>query len=281
MAIPIVRKGLYQEVADRLRDMIQKGELQPGQWVDEVNLTNSLGISRTPLREALKVLVAEGLLHMKPRHGCFVNELTAQDLEQIFPLMAMLEGRCAYEAATHATNEDLARLEPLHAELRRFAKQGDVNQYYAANVKIHTAIQDLAANRWLSDLINNLRGVLSLFRHRSLRNPGRVDESCAEHMAIFEAIKARDPAQAEAVTRAHLLNQLEALRQLSEQEKEARDQKGVPRSPSGRPANTKVEKPGREAKPSSKEVESEDQEVGFTNNAGLRSYTARRRAATK
>ncbi|WP_397474573.1 GntR family transcriptional regulator [Pusillimonas sp.] len=218
MVIRIEQKGLYQEVADRLRDMIQKGELEPGQWVDEVSLTASLGISRTPLREALKVLVAEGLLHMKPRRGCFVNELTAQDLEEIFPLMAMLEGRCAYEAATKATDSDLARLEPMHAELQRFAKQGDVNQYYAANVHIHTAIQDLAANRWLSDLIDNLRRVLSLFRHRSLKHPGRIDESCAEHMAIFQALKARDPAQAEAVTRAHLLNQLDALRELSEQD---------------------------------------------------------------
>ena len=218
MVIRIEQKGLYQEVADRLRDMIQKGELEPGQWIDEVSLTASLGISRTPLREALKVLVAEGLLHMKPRHGCFVNELTAQDLEQIFPLMAMLEGRCAYEAATKASDQDLARLEPLHADLRRFAMQGDVNQYYTANVRIHTAIQDLAANPWLSDLINNLRQVLSLFRHRSLKHPGRIDQSYAEHAAIFEAIKARDPEQAEAVTRTHLLNQLDALRKLSEQD---------------------------------------------------------------
>lgn len=216
MVIRIEQKGLYQEVADRLRDMIQKGELEPGQWVDEVSLTASLGISRTPLREALKVLVAEGLLYMKPRHGCFVNELSAQDLEEIFPLMAMLEGRCAYEAATKASDDDLARLEPLHADLRRFAMQGDVNQYYTANVRIHTAIQDLAANRWLSDLINNLRQVLGLFRHRSLKHPGRIDQSYNEHAAIFEAIKARDPAQAEAVTRTHLLNQLEALRKLSE-----------------------------------------------------------------
>src|SRR5690606_10697207 len=146
---------------------------------------------------------------IKPRHGCFVNQLTAQDLEEIFPLMAMLEGRCAYEAASKASDADLARLEPLHADLRRFAKQGDLNQYYAANVKIHTAIQDLAANRWLSDLIHHLRQVLGLFRHRSLKHPGRIDQSYNEHAAIFEAIKARAPARAEAVTRTHLLNQLD------------------------------------------------------------------------
>lgn len=216
MVIKIERKGLYQEVADRLRDMIQKGELQPGEWVDEVRLTASLGISRTPLREALKVLVAEGLLHMKPRQGCFVSELTTKDLEEIFPLMAMLEGRCAYEAATKVTESDLVRLEAMHVELRRFAQRGDVNQYYAANARIHIAIQDLAANSWLSDLITNLRQVLGLFRHRSLKHPGRIDESYSEHAAIFEALKARDPVQAEAVTRTHLLNQLKVLRMLAQ-----------------------------------------------------------------
>lgn len=218
MVIRIERKGLYQEVADRLRDMIQKGELQPGEWVDEVTLTASLGISRTPLREALKVLVAEGLLHMKPRQGCFVSELTTKDLEEIFPLMAMLEGRCAYEAATKVTEDDLIRLEAMHAELRQFAQRGDVNQYYAANARIHIAIQELAANSWLSGLIKNLRQVLGLFRHRSLKHPGRIDESYAEHAAIFQALKARDPVQAEAVTRAHLLNQLKVLRMLSQQD---------------------------------------------------------------
>src|SRR5690606_34247994 len=136
----------------------------------------------------------------------------------IFPLMAMLEGRCAYEAATKATHADLTRLQAMHAELHRFAQRGDIDQYYAANARIHIAIQDLAANPWLSDLINNLRQVLGLFRHRSLKHPGRIDESYAEHAAIFAALKARDPARAEAVTRSHLMNQLEALRILSRQD---------------------------------------------------------------
>src|SRR3546814_21144452 len=78
--------------------MIQSCELQAGEWIDEVKLTAALGISRTPLREALKVLVGEGLLRIEPRRGCFVNELSARDLDDIFPLMAMLEGRCASEA---------------------------------------------------------------------------------------------------------------------------------------------------------------------------------------
>ncbi len=223
MAARIVQKILYQEVADRLRGMIQAGELRAGEWIDEVSLTASLGISRTPLREALKVLVAEGLLRIEPRRGCFVNELSGRDLENIFPLMAMLEGRCAFEAALKVTDADLRRLEPLHHDLRRYAEQGSIDEYYAANARIHVAIQDLADNRWLSGLIDNLRQVLSLSRHRSLSYPGRVDESCAEHLAIFAALKARDPEGAEAVTRKHLMRQLDARRALARRDEPAAD----------------------------------------------------------
>src|SRR3546814_12430790 len=107
--------------------MIQLCELQAGEWIDEVKLTAALGISRTPLREALKVLVGEGLLRIEPRRGCFVNELSARDLDDIFPLMAMLEGRCAYEAARKVDQDDLLRLEPLHERLHDHATAAPKN----------------------------------------------------------------------------------------------------------------------------------------------------------
>ncbi|PLC55281.1 GntR family transcriptional regulator [Pollutimonas nitritireducens] len=213
----IVQQVLYLEVADRLRAMIQSGELISGVWIDEMRLSKELGISRTPLREALKVLVNEGLIRLEPRRGCFVNELSARDLDDIFPLMAMLEGRCAYEAARKVSDDDLKRLEPLHEQLQQHAAAVDTDQYYATNALIHEAIQALADNHWLSDLVDNLRHVLSLSRHKSLTWPGRVQASCAEHLAIFEALKARDPENAEALTRKHLLNQLHALHALDEQ----------------------------------------------------------------
>ena len=216
MATRIVQQVLYQEVADRLRAMIQAHELESGEWIDEVRLTRELGISRTPLREALKVLVAEGLLRLEPRRGCFVNELSARDMDDIFPLMAMLEGRCAYEAARKVTEDDLLRLEPLHARLQEHAAAGDIDAYYACNAVIHEEVQALADNRWLSDLVDHLRKLLSLSRHKSLALPGRIKESCAEHMAIFAALKARDPDGAEALTRKHLLRQLDALHTLDE-----------------------------------------------------------------
>lgn len=214
---PIVQPVLYQQVADRLRTMIQEGRLQAGAWIDETHLTQELGISRTPLREALKVLVSEGLVRLEPRRGCFVNELSIKDLDDIFPLMAMLEGRCAYEAAQKATRADLDHLEPLHDMLRLHAQNGDIDRYYDTNAQIHEAIQDLADNHWLSDLIDSLRKLLSLSRLRSLSLPGRMQESCAEHLAIFAALKAHDSEGAEAITRKHLLRQLDALHTLTAQ----------------------------------------------------------------
>lgn len=227
----IARKILYQEVADQLRDMIRSGELGPGDWVDEASLTSVLGISRTPLREALKVLVAEGLLRIESRRGCFVNELATQDLESIFPLMALLEGRCAYEAALKAREADWVALEPVHEELRRFAQAGDIDAYYRANAKIHVAVQALAANPWLSSVLDNLRGVLGLSRHHSLSWPGRVGESCAEHLAIFAALRARDAERAESLTREHLMRQLQALRLLIQQSDEVSAQPPAARIP--------------------------------------------------
>lgn len=214
----IVRQALYLEVADRLRTMIDERSLAPGAWIDEVALAASLGTSRTPLREALKVLAAEGLVRLEPRRGCFVNALTEQDLDEIFPLMALLEGRCAFEAARNVTQADLDALEGLHAELARYAQAVDIDAYYETNYQIHEAIQRLAGNRWLSGVVSDLRKVLRLSRHKSLKLPGRIHESCAEHLSVFSALKAHDPEGAEALMKTHVLRQRGALRTLDHAE---------------------------------------------------------------
>lgn len=211
MPLRIVQKALYLEVADRLRQQIDEGALAPGAWIDEVALTESLGISRTPLREALKVLAAEGLVRLEPRRGCFVNQLSERDLDEIFPLMALLEGRCAFEAAHNAGAPDIRRLEEMHARLEKHARAGRIDAYYATNAEIHQALQDLARNRWLSGAIDDLRKVLRLSRLRSLHLPGRIDESLAEHLAVFAAVRKGDAERAERVMREHLLNQRAAL----------------------------------------------------------------------
>src|SRR3954462_11971549 len=113
----LVPNSLHDEVALQLRERIFDGELTPGTFLDEVQLAEQMKISRTPLREALRVPTAEGWVRHEPRRGCFVNEVTEQDLDEIFPVIALLEGRCAFEAARNATAPDLEALEELHQKL--------------------------------------------------------------------------------------------------------------------------------------------------------------------
>lgn len=211
----LVHNSLHEEVADRLRQRIFDGELAPGSFLDEVQLAQELSISRTPLREALKVLTAEGLVRHEPRRGCFVAEVTEQDLDEIFPVIALLEGRCAYEAAQNASEADLQALEELHARLARHAKARRVNDYYAVNFAIHEAIITLADNRWLAQVITDLRKIVKLARLQQLHAPGRLEQSLSEHLAVFAALKARDAEGAEAAMRTHLTRQRGALREVA------------------------------------------------------------------
>ena len=208
----LVPSSLHQEVAATLREQIFEGQLAPGSFLDEAALCERLEISRTPLREALKVLTAEGLLRHEPRRGCFVSEVTEQDLDDIFPVIALLEGRCAYEAARRASDADLLELGALHDKLQAHAKAGRITDYYATNFAIHEAIILLANNRWLSQSIADLRKILKLSRLQSLGAPGRVKQSLSEHMTVFAALKSRDSEGAEAAMRTHLTRQREALR---------------------------------------------------------------------
>ena len=211
----LVLNSLHDEVAAKLRDRIFAGDLAPGRFIDEPALCAELAISRTPLREALKVLTAEGLVRHEPRRGCFVSEITERDLDEIFPVIALLEGRCAFEAATNATDADLAALEQLHDRLQRSAKAKRITEYYETNYAIHEAIIVLANNRWLAQVIGDLRKIVKLARLQQLHAPGRLEQSLSEHMAVYAALKARDAEGAEAAMRTHLIRQRLALRDLA------------------------------------------------------------------
>ncbi|HJS03204.1 MAG TPA: GntR family transcriptional regulator [Variovorax sp.] len=215
----IVHNSLHDEVAATLREEIFSGTLAPGSFVDEAALCERLSISRTPLREALKVLTAEGLMRHEPRRGCFVAEVTQKDLDEIFPVIALLEGRCAWEAARNASDAELAALEALHDKLARHARAKRINEYYATNYAIHEAIIMLADNRWLAQVIGDLRKILKLARLQQLHAPGRLEQSLSEHLAVFAALKARDSDGAEAAMRTHLNRQREALRAVAAQQK--------------------------------------------------------------
>jgi DNA-binding GntR family transcriptional regulator len=226
MRRPIAHRALYQEVAERLRPLIYDGDLAPGAWIDEQALAREFGISRTPLREALKVLHGEGLVRLTPRRGSFVSgELTSTDLDELFPIMALLEGRCAYLAVRKATPEDVRVLDAIHAQLERLAARKDVAAYYRSNYAFHEAIQQLAANPWLSRIVSELRRFLRLLRGRQLRVPGRLEASLEEHRQVMAALHRGDAARAERIMRAHLMAQRAAL---AVQERAAAPAPGAP-----------------------------------------------------
>ncbi len=200
-------QALYMQVADRIRDQIYQRELTPGDAIDEMALCERFGISRTPLREALKVLDSEGLIELIPRRGSFVRSMDIEELNELFPVMVVLEGLCAREAVENCEPQDLQQLENMHEKLESFAKQGDVDGYYEQNFVFHQAVQDLSGNKWLQRVIGDLRKVLRLARHMQLSMPGRLEASLEEHREIMQAFIKNDPDMADQNMQNHLKQQ--------------------------------------------------------------------------
>jgi DNA-binding GntR family transcriptional regulator len=205
-------RPLYEDVADKLREQIFSKKLLPGSWLDEQSLADQFGISRTPMREAIKVLASEGLVTIKMRRGAYVTEVFRSDLEQIFTILSLLEGQAAKEAATKATEAQLNLLDHLHHRLETAAADRDIEQFFEINVKFHELLQAIAGNRWMNGVITDLRKVLKLHRRDSLTSTGRLQNSLLEHREILRALLKRDEAAAKRAMQKHLTNGLEAVR---------------------------------------------------------------------
>jgi DNA-binding GntR family transcriptional regulator len=205
-------RPLYEEVADQLRNRIFAHQLAPGAWIDEQSLAKEFGISRTPMREAIKVLAAEGLITMKLRRGAYVTEVNRGDLEQIFTVLSLLEGEAAKEAATKAKESDLNALDDLHLRLEKAAADRNLDLFFEINVRFHERIISIAANPWMTSVIDDLRKVLKLQRRDSLSRSGRLQQSLSEHREILKALLKRDPLAAKEAMRTHLAHGLEAAK---------------------------------------------------------------------
>lgn len=205
-------KALYVEVAELLRQRIFKRELEPGSWIDELRIAEEYGISRTPLREALKVLAAEGLVTMKVRRGAYVTEVSSNDLADVYHLLSLLESDAAGVVAAKATPAQLAELQALHAELEAAALPGTANTeaFFAVNERFHMRLLEIASNRWRDQMVADLRKVMKLNRHNSLLKTGRMGESLAEHRAVMAALVARDAEGTAQRMREHFANGLAA-----------------------------------------------------------------------
>ncbi|NWF44555.1 GntR family transcriptional regulator [Hydrogenophaga sp. D2P1] len=207
-ALSLAPRALYEEVAELLRQRIFNRELEPGSWIDELKIAEEYGISRTPLREALKVLAAEGLVTMKVRRGAYVTEVSDKDLADVYHLLALLESDAAGVVAQRASDAELAELQGLHTELE--AAADDRNRFFALNERFHMRLLEIASNRWREQMVADLRKVMKLNRHNSLFKTGRIDESLAEHRAIMTALLARNAELTQQRMHEHFQNGLEA-----------------------------------------------------------------------
>lgn len=197
-------RPLYEEVAERLRDRIFSHEMPPGSWIDEQSIAEEFGISRTPMREAIKVLAAEGLITMKMRRGAYVTEVSKSDLEQIFTVIALLESQACKEVAVKATDKDLSALDSIHLKLEKAAADRDIDGFFSINQDFHDKIQDIAGNKWMTHVISDLRKVLKLQRRDSLSKRGRLEQSLVEHRNILSALLARNPELAASLMKKHM-----------------------------------------------------------------------------
>ena len=206
--LTLAPRALYEEVAELLRERIFNSQLAPGSWIDETRLAEEYGISRTPLREALKVLATEGLVTMKLRRGAYVTEVNAKDQSDVYHLLALLESDAAGVVASRASARELQDLRDIHTELA--AAVGDTGAFFAVNERFHMRLLEIADNRWRDQLCADLRKVMKLNRHNSLLKSGRIQESLREHQLIMDALHARDPALAAQRMREHFSSGLEA-----------------------------------------------------------------------
>ena len=201
-------RALYEEVAELLRQRIFNRELAPGSWIDELKLAEEYGISRTPLREALKVLATEGLVTMKVRRGAYVTEVSDSDLTDVYHLLALLESDAAEVVATKATDAQIRELQGLHNELEKAVKNRE--RFFEVNEAFHMRLLEIANNRWRDQMVADLRKVMKLNRHNSLLKSGRIEESLLEHRAIMAALVARDAAETAQRMRKHFKSGLDA-----------------------------------------------------------------------
>ena len=206
-------RPLHNEVADRLRDLITRGDLSPGERLNERVLTERFGISRTPLREAIKILSAEGLVNLLPNRGAAVTTITLTDAEDLFQVMAVLEALAGELACQRATNADIAEVEDLHKRMRAFYAKGELADYFEFNQRIHQKIIDCAGNKELTDAYRRISVRIRRARYMANLSSPRWNEAMDEHEQILDALVRRDSARLTALLKTHLANKFEVIQE--------------------------------------------------------------------
>jgi len=212
-AAPISRMPLHDDVATRLRTMIIEGEYEPGIRIPERILCEKFGISRTPLREALKVLASEGLVDLTPNRGATITQITARDVDELFPVMGALEALSGELACARINEEQLAEIRANHYQMVLHYQRHELSDYFRYNQLIHEKILDVAANPALTSMHQSLSARIRRARYIANMSQARWDKAVAEHEEILKALEARDGPNLARILKTHLHNKCETVKE--------------------------------------------------------------------
>lgn len=212
--IEISRLALHDQVASRLRTMLVEGHIAPGAKLNERELCLQLRVSRTPLREAIKLLAAEGLVDLLPNRGAVAVKLTEADVLNTFEVLAMLEGMSGELAAKRITDEELAEVRALHYEMMACFARRDLSGYYRLNARIHTAINEAAGNPVLASTYRSINARVQSLRFRTNQNDAKWKHAVEEHEQMVNALATRDAPAMRKVMVAHLMRKRDTVLEL-------------------------------------------------------------------
>ena len=202
---------LRETVCEALRDAIRRGILEPGERLMEVQLAEELGISRTPVREAIRKLEQEGYVIMMPRRGTYVSDVSVKDIKEIFEIRSALESLSTELATMRIEPEELEKLQSLLVEIEGHIKNNDMEKIVATDVEFHGLLYQVSRNARLVAIISNLMEQLARFRTLAMSYPGRLKETLKEHRAMVEAIAAGDANAAREAAERHMEQAEETL----------------------------------------------------------------------
>ncbi len=200
----IVRAPLHVQVAERLRILIDSGELAPGARLNEIELCNTMGVSRTPLREAIRSLATEGLIELQPNRGAIVSIVSQEDVTEILPIMASLEGLGGRLAAMHMDQSKIAQVRKIHNQMISHYKNNEVAEYFETNRLIHELITEGSGNQTLVDTINSLSAKVRRARFTAQMTKESWAKAVSEHEEMIAALEAQDPDRLEAILVQHV-----------------------------------------------------------------------------
>jgi DNA-binding GntR family transcriptional regulator len=204
-SIAITNRSLHDQVANRVRDLIIDGTLEPGSRIDEAQLIEKLGVSRTPFREALRTLAAEGLVIVRPSKGSVVRKLTPEDVFSMLEVLGQLEKLAGELACTRASDDEVEALVELHERMMACYRERDRMPYYKLNQEFHSRLAELSKNETLKEMQSNIQARLKRIRYIGNQKPDSWDGAVADHEEMVRALKDRDGERLGKAMASHLL----------------------------------------------------------------------------